>query len=83
MRISTWLRRKGIGTYWVWTRENYEGERREHLHIVLHLPPRFRAALEDHIRDLFPGGLGLVSVGARKNEFNPTTGGGRTACATA
>ena len=45
-RISTWLRRKGIGTFWIWTRENYVGERREHLHIVLHLPVRYRAELE-------------------------------------
>jgi len=45
-RISTWLRRKGIGTFWIWTQENYTGERREHLHIVLHLPVRYRAELE-------------------------------------
>jgi hypothetical protein len=75
MRISTWLRRKRIGTYWVWTRENYEGDRREHLHIVMHLPPRFRAELEDHIRSLPPykGHKDLVRVGERKSEFNPVT----------
>jgi hypothetical protein len=74
MRISTWLRRTRIGTYWVWTRENYEGDRREHLHIVMHLPPRFRAELEDHVRGLFPGGPDLVGIGERVNVRNPKTG---------
>ncbi len=75
MRISTWLRRKRIGTYWVWTRENYEGDRREHLHMVLHLPPRLRAELEEHIRGLPPyrGNEGLVRVGKRTTKFNPVT----------
>jgi hypothetical protein len=73
MLISTWLRRKKIRTFWVWTRENYEGERREHLHIVLHLPPRLRADLVDHIRDLFPGSPQLVSIGERVNVRNTAT----------
>jgi hypothetical protein len=75
MRISTWLRRKGIGTYWVWTRENYEGERREHLHMVLYLPPRLRTELEAHIRSLpgYQGNEDLVRVGKRTTKFNPVT----------
>jgi hypothetical protein len=75
MRISTRLRRWGIGTYWVWTRENYEGERREHLHMVLHLPPRYRAELEAYIRrqSRYKGNAFVVEVGERKNEFNPVT----------
>jgi hypothetical protein len=75
VRISTWLKRKGIYTYWVWTRENYEGARREHLHIVLHLPPHLRAELEAHIRGLprYKGNAFVVEVGERKNEFNPVT----------
>jgi hypothetical protein len=84
MRISTWLRRKRIGTYWVWARENYAGERREnyagerreHLHIVLHLPPRYRAKLEAHIRVLPPykGDAYLVQVGERTSVRCPVTG---------
>jgi hypothetical protein len=76
MRISTWLRRKRIGTYWVWTRENYEGKRREHLHIVLHLPPRYRGELENHIRGLPPykGDAYLVQVGERTSVRCPVTG---------
>jgi hypothetical protein len=75
VRISTWLKRKGIYTYWVWTRENYEGARREHLHIVLHLPPHLRAELEAHIRGLprYKGNAFVVEVGERKNEFNEAT----------
>lgn len=75
MRVSTWLRRKRIMTYWVWSRENYEGERREHLHIVMHLPPRLRVELEDHIRGLpgYRGNENLVRVGKRTTKFNPVT----------
>jgi hypothetical protein len=76
-RLSTYLRRRKIGCHWVWTRENYEGERREHLHMVLHLPSRGRAHLkadlEAYIRRLHPGGPDLVRIGERTNVFNPQT----------
>ncbi len=73
-RISTWCNRKKIGSYWVWTRENYEGDRREHLHMVMHLPPRMRSELESYIRRLFPGGSELVQIGNRTSERDPETG---------
>jgi hypothetical protein len=73
-RISTYCGRKKIGCYWVWTRENYAGDRREHLHMVMHLPPRFRADLEAYIRRIYPGGLQLVQVGERTRVYNPETG---------
>jgi hypothetical protein len=76
-RLSTCLGRKKISCYWVWTRENYEGERREHLHMVLHLPSRGRASLkadlEACIRRLYPGGSDLVRIGERTSVFNPQT----------
>jgi hypothetical protein len=73
-RISTWCARRRVGSYWVWTRENYEGERREHLHMVMHLPPRLRRDLEDHLRSLYPGDPRVVKVGERKSHRCPETG---------
>jgi hypothetical protein len=69
--ISTWCGRKKIGCFWVWTRENYEGERREPRHMVMHLPPRFHDQLEAHIRRLYPGGKKLVRIGNRKSHWCP------------
>lgn len=74
IRISTWCGRRKIGCYWVWTRENYEGWRREHLHMVMHLPPRLRAELETHIRSLYPGNPKLVQVGERKRLWDRDSG---------
>jgi hypothetical protein len=80
VRLTTQLRRWGIGSYWAWMRENYEGERREHLQMVLHLPARgwakWRERLETYVRRLPPyrGGIGVVQVGPRKKEFNQETG---------
>jgi hypothetical protein len=73
-RISTWCRRKRVGSYWVWTRENYVGDRREHLHMVMHLPPRLRHDLEDHLRSLYPGDPRIVKVGERTSRRDPETG---------
>ena len=72
-RISTWCGRKGIRCFWVWTRENYVGDRREHLHLVMHLPSRFRGELEAHIRRLYPGGAALVRIGDRTSYRCPDT----------
>jgi hypothetical protein len=72
--VSTWCSRRKIGSYWVWTRENYEGARREHLHMVMHLPLRLRGELESYIRRLFPGGSELVQIGKRTSERDPETG---------
>ncbi|MBL0407806.1 hypothetical protein JKG68_28270 [Microvirga aerilata] len=71
--ISTWCGRRKIGCFWVWTRENYIGDRREHLHMVMHLPPRFHNQLEDHIRRLYPGGEKLVQIGNRTSHRCPDT----------
>jgi hypothetical protein len=73
-RGSTWCARQGVGSYWVWTRENYEGEGREHLHMVIHLPPRLRRDLEDHLRSLYSGDVDLVRVGERTTHRCPETG---------
>jgi hypothetical protein len=73
-RIATWCRRKIGGSWWAWFRENYAGEGREHLHMVMHLPPRLRSELEAAIRRWYPGAPGVVKVGERKAFYNPATG---------
>lgn len=74
-RISTWCGRKGIGSYWVWTRENYAAWRREHLHMVMHLPPQLRAeAAGAYICRIYPGGADLVQIGERTSRQCPDTG---------
>jgi hypothetical protein len=73
-RISTWCGRKKVGCFWVWMRENYVGSRREHLHVVMYLPARFRAELEAYIRRLYPGTEQLIAIGERTTEYDPETG---------
>jgi hypothetical protein len=73
-RIATWCRRRIGGSWWVWTRENYEGDGREHLHMVMHLPPRLRSELEAAIRLWYSGAPDVVQVGERKAFYNHATG---------
>jgi len=36
----------GFGHYALYVRESYEGDRREHVHLLLHVPDKERSALE-------------------------------------
>lgn len=55
-RTATRLDRRKIGFYGTWSRENYVGENREHLHIALYLPDADAAAdLEAGWRSWYPG----------------------------
>jgi hypothetical protein len=55
-RTATRLQRRGIGFYGIWARENYAGERQEHLHVALYLPDEDAAKdLEQGWRSWFPG----------------------------
>ncbi len=74
VRLTTWCRRKIGGSWWAWFRENYAGDRREHLHMVMHLPPRLRGELETAIRRWHPGAPDVVQIGERKAFYNPATG---------
>jgi hypothetical protein len=50
--IRIHCQRAGFGYYALWVRENYEGDdRREHLHLMLHLPEGQRDALEPRCAD--------------------------------
>lgn len=49
-RLGIWFHRRGIEWTALWERENYKGHNREHVHLLVHVPPRrqasFRAAVE-------------------------------------
>ena len=63
--------------------QQVEGDRREHLHIVMHLPPRLRAELADHVAASF---LAARASSASASASTPATrrqAGGTTVCATA
>lgn len=57
-----------LGWYAFATRENYVGERREHLHIVCHCPACHREALEAMLRRRFPGDPRAIRVGTLEAE---------------
>jgi hypothetical protein len=62
--IRIHCQRAGFGYYALWVRENYEGDdRREHLHLMLHLPEGQRDALEAALRRWLPGAENVVHLG--------------------
>ncbi len=61
--LRPWCIRRGFGYYALWVRENYEGERREHVHPMLHVPERHRSDLEAALRRWLPGNDRVVHVG--------------------
>ncbi|MFJ7441664.1 hypothetical protein ACIQW5_29235 [Methylorubrum thiocyanatum] len=77
-RITTWLRRRKVGWYAIWIRENYAGDRREHLHLMIHCPARLRAELKAAIEKWYPGNAEMVAMGALTWRKHPSSG--RIAC---
>lgn len=73
-RITTWLRRRHINCYAIWIRENYAGERREHLHLMIFCPIALRADLEAAIRRWYPGNPEMVRFGQLNLRKHPRTG---------
>jgi hypothetical protein len=49
------MRGRGFGYFALWVRENYSGDDREHLHVLICVPNRHKAALEDALRRWLPG----------------------------
>lgn len=76
-RITTWLRRRKIVWHAIWIRENYAGDQREHLHLLVHCPPRHRPDLEAAIRRWYPGDPTLVMLSSLTWRRHPS---GRIAC---
>lgn len=62
-KIRIWCQRHSFSYRAVWVRENYEGERREHLHVILYLPAQHRDALEAALVRWLPGKPGVVQLG--------------------
>ena len=77
-RITTWLRRRKVGWYAIWVRENYVGDRREHLHLMIHCPVRLRADLKAAIEKWYPGNAEMVAMGTLTWRTHPFSG--RVAC---
>jgi hypothetical protein len=64
-KLRIWCERdRGFGYYAIWVRENYEGGRREHLHLMLYVPKKEQAALEAALRRWLKGSETVVDVGA-------------------
>ncbi len=54
--IAIWLKRHGCRVWYaIWTRENYEGEGREHLHVLAYVPVSLRSALAEAVARWWPG----------------------------
>lgn len=66
-KIRIWCERdRGFGYFALWVRESYEGDRREHLHMMLHLPENEREAFEAALRRWLPGKENVVDLGRPK-----------------
>jgi hypothetical protein len=72
-KLRIWCERdRGFGYYAIWVRENYEGYRREHIHILAHVPRGDREALQGALRRWLPGQDSVVELGEstfRQNRF--------------
>jgi hypothetical protein len=62
-KLRIWCNRAGFGYFAIWVRENYEGDRREHLHVLLSVPERQRSNLEEAARRWLPGDPAVIEIG--------------------
>lgn len=65
-KLRIWCDRAGFGYFAIWVRENYEGDRREHLHVFLSVPEQQRKELEEAARRWLPGDPAVLEVGRPK-----------------
>lgn len=77
-KLRIWcVRDCGFGYFAIWVRENYEGDRREHIHILISVPEGQRAALDDALRRWLVGKDGqhgadnVVKVGQPEYSRDP------------
>src|SRR3954451_6764544 len=61
-KVRIWCTREGFGFFALWTRENFQGNRQEHLHLLLHVPESKRLPLEQALRKWLPGDDRVVDV---------------------
>jgi hypothetical protein len=63
-KLRIWcVRDRRFGYFALWVRESYEGDRREHLHVLIAIPERERPALEATLRRWLPGADGVFHLG--------------------
>ena len=70
--LRIWCVRR-FGYFCVWVRENFEGERREHLHILIHVPESERLLLGSALRRWLCGDDTVVRL--TPAEWNPDSRG--------
>jgi hypothetical protein len=61
--LRIWCNRAGFGYFALWVRENYKGDRHEHLHVLLHVSNENHPALEAALRRWLPGKDEVVFLG--------------------
>lgn len=61
--LRVWCTRAGFGYYAIWVRENYEGDRREHIHLLMYVPAREREAFATALRRWLPGSENVIDIG--------------------
>ena len=76
-KLRIWcVRDRRFGYFALWVRESYEGDRREHLHVLVSVPDRDRSALEAALRRWLPGADGVFDLGRpeyRRDRFGRVT----------
>ena len=60
--LRTWCARSGFGYFALWVRESYQGDRHEHVHLLLYVPDTKRSALEGMLKRWLPGQDRVVDV---------------------
>jgi hypothetical protein len=68
--LRVWCQRQGFGYHCLWVRENYIGDRREHVHLLMHVPEAKRSFLEAALRRWLSGDDKVVKLGRPEYETN-------------
>ena len=61
-KMRIWCTRAGFGYFAIWVRENYEGDRHEHVHMLLYIRPRHRQQFEAALHRWLPGDASAILV---------------------
>jgi hypothetical protein len=69
-KLRQWCVRRRFGYYAIWVRENYKGEKQEHIHVMLHTPEISRSRLKSILRSWIAGDERAVEVGRPKFKRN-------------
>ena len=62
-KLRIWCDRAGFGYFAIWVRENYDGDHREHFHVLLSVPERQRSDLEKAARRWLAGDPAVIEIG--------------------